>query len=72
MSCGVPVGGICLYPVTDYHGWDNDRLCAVGLLSAPDERGKRLIDASLAAELRHQSSLLVAAQLANQPLLRIA
>jgi hypothetical protein len=29
---GVPVEGLCLYPVLDYPGWANDRHCETGLL----------------------------------------
>lgn len=29
---GVPVEGICLYPVADHPGWDDDRMCPNGLL----------------------------------------
>lgn len=72
MSRGVPVAGICLYPITDYRGWDNDRLCTVGLLSTPDERGRRVLDADLAAELHRQSSLFDAVEAADEPSLRIA
>lgn len=31
---GVPVEGICLYPVADHPGWDDDRMCPNGLLGA--------------------------------------
>lgn len=31
LAAGLPVEGICLYPVLDYPGWDNDRNCEVGL-----------------------------------------
>jgi hypothetical protein len=72
MSRGVPVAGICLYPITDYRGWDNERLCTVGLLSTPDERGRRVLDADLAAELHRQSSLFDAVEAADEPSLRIA
>ncbi|MGZ9185931.1 MAG: hypothetical protein ACXW6R_14685 [Candidatus Binatia bacterium] len=37
-SMGIPVGGICLYPILDYPGWDNDRDCAVGLFCGSDDR----------------------------------
>ena len=53
-ASGVPVEGICLYPIVDYPGWDNDRACAVGLLSAPDDRGRRRVDEDFAVELRRQ------------------
>ncbi|MBO1075222.1 beta-glucosidase [Roseomonas marmotae] len=56
-SAGVPVGGICLYPVTDYPGWENDRLCRSGLFSEPDGQGRRQVHAPLAAELRRQQEI---------------
>jgi hypothetical protein len=40
---GVPVAGACLYPVTDYPGWDNDRICPTGLFGMPDG-GSRPVD----------------------------
>jgi len=54
---GVPVEGICLYPILDYHGWDNDRICKVGLLSMPDAHGARTHCAPLLEELRRQQAL---------------
>jgi len=51
---GVPVEGICLYPIVDYHGWDNHRVCEVGLLSMPDASGGRRSCALLDRELRRQ------------------
>ncbi|SAL88447.1 hypothetical protein AWB74_08567 [Caballeronia arvi] len=40
-TAGVPVRGLCLYPILDYPGWANDRHCETGLFgyasaSAPD------------------------------------
>jgi hypothetical protein len=57
MADGVEVAGVCLYPVVDYPGWDNDRHCPVGLFSPPDENGKRATYAPLADELRRQQDL---------------
>ena len=54
MASGVPVEGICLYPVTDYPGWDNDRHCPTGLLGLPDENGERSVYEDLAAEISRQ------------------
>lgn len=51
---GVPVHGICLYPIANHPGWDNDRHCHNGLLDYPDENGKREIYEPLASELRRQ------------------
>ena len=54
MQRGVPVEGICLYPVLDYPGWTDDRHCPVGLLGFPDENGNRRVHEGLADELRLQ------------------
>ncbi|AOB31308.1 beta-glucosidase [Bordetella sp. H567] len=54
MSCGVPILGICLYPVTDYPGWEDDRHCPTGLLGVPDAQGRRAVDMATAAELVRQ------------------
>jgi hypothetical protein len=55
---GVPVQGVCLYPVVDYPGWDNERLCPVGLLSDADGSGTRAPFSPLARELRRQQRLV--------------
>lgn len=34
MSQGVPIEGICLYPIVNHPGWDDDRACENGLLEA--------------------------------------
>jgi beta-glucosidase/6-phospho-beta-glucosidase/beta-galactosidase len=57
MATGVPVVGICIYPILEYPGWDNDRPCAAGLLSAPRQNGVREADAEFADELHRQQSL---------------
>ncbi|WP_198598271.1 beta-glucosidase [Mangrovicella endophytica] len=51
---GVPLAGVCLYPILDYAGWQNGRLCPVGLLSIADERGERVLDRAFAEELASQ------------------
>ncbi len=51
---GVPVHGICLYPVLDYPGWDDDRHCQSGLWGYPDLGGDRPIHPPLAEELARQ------------------
>ena len=51
---GVPVEGICLYPVMNHPGWDDDRDCQNGLLSATfagDQRGLDPMLAEAVAEL---------------------
>jgi hypothetical protein len=52
---GVPVLGICLYPVLDYPGWSDSRLCPTGLLGVAGDDGHRPVCHSLASELEvHQ------------------
>lgn len=54
---GVPVHGICLYPILDYPGWDDDRHCETGLWGYPDARGERSLHEPLARELERQIDL---------------
>ncbi len=69
MAAGVPVEAICLYPILDYHGWDNDRLCATGLLSSADPSGRRQIHLPLAEELKAQAMRFTSSEAAyRQPL----
>ena len=51
---GVAVEGICLYPVLDYPGWEDDRPCDVGLFSAADAQGRRRVDPDFGDELARQ------------------
>jgi len=54
MRAGVVVTGICLYPITDYPGWGDDRHCETGLLGYPDGSGGRPVHQPLAEEIRLQ------------------
>ncbi len=54
MRAGVPVQGICLYPIVNHPGWDDDRHCHNGLWDYADARGNRPFYEPLAAELRRQ------------------
>lgn len=51
---GVEVEGICLYPIVNHPGWDDDRHCHNGLWDYPNEAGEREIYQPLAAELKKQ------------------
>jgi beta-glucosidase/6-phospho-beta-glucosidase/beta-galactosidase len=51
---GAPVEGICLYPIVNHPGWDDDRHCHNGLWDYPNEKGEREIYAPLAHELSRQ------------------
>jgi len=57
MRAGVPVAGLCLYPILDYPGWDDGRYCPTGLWGYADERGNRSIHQPLADELQRQRRL---------------
>lgn len=58
---GVEVQGLCLYPVMDYPGWDNDRHCPCGLIEVSPDWTERWLRPELVDELRKQQSLRVAA-----------
>lgn len=48
---GVPIHGICLYPIYNHPGWDDERHCRNGLWDYGDERGEREIYQPLADEI---------------------
>lgn len=54
-ALGVPLEGVCLYPIVDHPGWEDDRHCPNGLWDYADAEGNRQIYEPLARELqRHQ------------------
>lgn len=57
-NAGVPVGGICLYPILDHPGWDDDRHCETGLWGLATPEGHREICLPLAQELERQARLM--------------
>jgi beta-glucosidase/6-phospho-beta-glucosidase/beta-galactosidase len=57
MVAGVPLEGVCLYPVLSHPGWDDDRYCPNGLLEMEVQGDRRVEHAPLAAELRRQTRL---------------
>jgi hypothetical protein len=56
IQAGALIEGMCIYPVLDYRGWDNDRMCQVGLLSTADEHGERGVYTPLLDELKRQKA----------------
>ncbi|MEP6769815.1 MAG: beta-glucosidase [Acidobacteriota bacterium] len=54
---GAPVGGICLYPILNHPGWEDDRHCQNGLWDYAEAQGRREIYPPLAAELARQQRL---------------
>ncbi|POO54918.1 glycosyltransferase family 4 protein [Agrobacterium rosae] len=57
MKQGVPIEGICLYPIVNHPGWDDDRACENGLLAAKFENGERSVHQPLLEELKRQINL---------------
>ena len=57
MQAGVELQGICLYPIVNHPGWDDDRHCLNGLWDYPNEKGEREIYQPLADELQNQQEL---------------
>jgi beta-glucosidase/6-phospho-beta-glucosidase/beta-galactosidase len=54
VSNKVPIEGICLYPIVNHPGWDDDRHCHNGLWCYPDKNGEREVYAPLAEEVARQ------------------
>lgn len=66
---GVPIEGLCLYPIMDYPGWTDDRHCPIGLIRLDDQLQARSIEPLLAAELEREqrmADLLAADRAANE------
>lgn len=61
---GVPVEGICLYPVISHLGWDDDRHCANGLFAGFGPDCERHADEPLACELALQVARFARAEAA--------
>ena len=54
LEAGVPVKGICLYPIVNHPGWDDDRHCHNGMFDYADADGNRPVYQPLAAEVARQ------------------
>jgi beta-glucosidase/6-phospho-beta-glucosidase/beta-galactosidase len=54
MSLGIPMEGICLYPILNHPGWLDERHCHNGLFEYADELGDREVFEPLARELKLQ------------------
>jgi hypothetical protein len=62
----VPVRGLCLYPIVNHPGWEDDRHCYNGLWDYADASGARDTYAPLATELQKQRQLIAAPQLPDE------
>lgn len=54
IQMGIPIDGLCLYPIVNHPGWDDDRHCHNGLWDYPNEVGDREIYQPLAIALQYQ------------------
>jgi hypothetical protein len=57
MRQGIPVQGVCWYPILNHPGWGDGRHCRNGLWDYPDPRGRRPLYEPLARELRRQQRM---------------
>ncbi len=62
MAAGVPVEGICLYPIVNHPGWDDDRHCHNGMFDYADASGLREVYQPLADEVARQIANAAALQ----------
>ena len=51
---GIDLHGVCLYPIVNFPGWDDDRPCQNGLWGEPDDDGHRAIHEPMADALARQ------------------
>ena len=65
-SKGVPVAGLCLYPILNHPGWDDGRHCQNGLFDYADVNGEREVYEPLAEEIRRQHELNLEVTLMDQ------
>lgn len=53
VSKNVPLEGICIYPIVNHPGWEDERHCHNGLWNYADDSGQREIYQPLADEIIH-------------------
>lgn len=67
MRAGVPVLGICLYPIMDYPGWTNDRHCSCGLIELAEDWRERRTRPEMADRLEEEDQACRAALMLLHP-----
>ena len=67
MAAGVPMEGICLYPILNHPGWDDDRHCHNGLFDYANAKGEREVYEPLARELARQQKIVGAIRSGEAP-----
>ena len=68
---GVPVEGLCIYPIMDYPGWNDDRHCPAGLIRLDQDYRVRSADPEMLLAIEEQAMLL-RPLLSNPPRLEVA
>ncbi len=66
-ALGIPLEGVCLYPVVNHPGWEDGRHCYNGLFDYPNEEGEREVYLPLATELAYQEHRMEAILSGRQP-----
>jgi hypothetical protein len=59
-ALGVRLEAVCLYPIVDHPGWEDDRHCPNGLWGYANRSGERPIDRPFAEELERQQRAFAA------------
>lgn len=59
LRAGVPMQGLCIYPVMDYPGWDDERHCPCGLIRTDPSFRTRTLDPALARQIEEEQTLLL-------------
>lgn len=67
IALGVPLEGICLYPILNHPGWEDGRHCYNGLFDDANESGEREVYLPLATELAYQEHRMEALISGRQP-----
>ena len=57
LRAGAPIQGVCLYPVMDYPGWDDERHCRSGLIHTGGDWGARTVDSDMLERLAEEREL---------------
>jgi len=58
LRAGIPIEGVCLYPVMDYPGWNDGRHCRTGLIELDEAYRERRLDHELLRTLEDEMFLL--------------
>lgn len=57
MTAGVDVRGVCLYPIVNHPGWEDERHCHNGLWDYLDEKNERAAFLPLEEEIKRQAAI---------------